>query len=363
MSMIDTLKAVALGYDMNFRGMKPWPRMKALMRTVMWRMGRSKAPRNMLIALTDACQCSCRHCGVANLGVGKKNELEFEQISRLLKDYRRLGGVKFSLFGGEPLMREDILEIVKMSTSLGLSSVLCTNGLLLTEQKAVDLRKAGLCAIEFSLDSMDPKRFDRIRGYRGIHERVVTAIRDSIRIGFKVGINIVASRDHLNGGMREVIEFARSEGVRAIRVLEPVTSGRWGSKADQALSQEELDQLMAHLEPGFVYWESQDNNNAGGGCSALRGDLMYIGTDGNVQPCPYLQYSVGNALKTPLEELMPALRSLSRCHDDKIGCPVNDTAFREKYGLDKAPPLKAPRAQATPAPEPASTPPAQAPVI
>jgi MoaA/NifB/PqqE/SkfB family radical SAM enzyme len=348
MSILDTLRAVALGYDMNFRGMKPWPRMKALMRTVMWRMGRSRAPRNMLIALTDACQCSCRHCGVANLGAGKNNELEFEQIARLLKEYRRLGGVKFSLFGGEPLLRKDILEIVALSTSLGLSSVLCTNGLLLTEQLAVDLRKAGLCAIEFSLDSMDPKRFDRIRGYRGIHERVITAIRDSIRVGFKVGINIVASRDHLNGGLREVIEFARGEGVRAIRVLEPITSGRWGNKMEQALSEEELGQLKAHLEPGFVYWESQDNET--GGCSAVRGDLMYIGTDGNVQPCPYLQYSLGNALETPLEELLPNLRRMSKCHNDKIGCPVNDTDFREKYGLDKAPPVKASRVKA-PAPE------------
>jgi len=330
--IVPVAKEVRQYYDMTFSGMPPVQRSLAMMRVLRNQAGPWRGPSNILIAVTNRCQCSCRHCGVHGTGTDSKSgDLPLEDIRSILTQFRALGGVKFFIFGGEPLLRNDVVEITSMATELGLSSALNTNGIRMTPSLAAALHEAGLCTVEFSLDSADSRTFGQLRGYQGILEHVLDAIRCCRDAGLVVGVITYAYRENLRGGLRDIIELSREEGVRGVRILEPITAGRWMSAADQALTPDEMNILEQHLEPGFVYGESQGRE--AGVCSAIRGDMMHVSADGTVQPCAYVPHPLGNVLETPLAGIVPRLEELREYGHSHPGCPMNDPAFRKRFDI------------------------------
>lgn len=327
--IVPVTREVRQYYDMTFSSMSPVQRALAMMRILRNQAGPWRGPSNLLVAVTDRCQCSCRHCGVHGTGA-KGGDLPLETIRSILSQFRALGGVKFFIFGGEPLLRDDVVEIASAATDLGLSSVLNTNGIRMTPALAADLKKAGLCTAEFSLDSTDPKKFGELRGYPGILQHVVDAIHCCQDAGLVVGVITYAYRENLSGGLRDIIEMCRKEGIRGVRILEPITAGRWASATEQALHPDEMELLEQHLEPGFVYGESQGRD--AGVCSAVRGDMVHVCADGTVQACAYVPHPLGNVLETPLADIVLRLEELRDYGHEHPGCPVNDPAFRKRFG-------------------------------
>ena len=90
---------------------------------------------------TNACNMFCKHC-YREAGCKAEEELNTQEAKTLLNQIAK-AGFKIMIFsGGEPLMRPDILELVKHATSLGLRSVFGTNGTLITEEMAYKLKEA-----------------------------------------------------------------------------------------------------------------------------------------------------------------------------------------------------------------------------
>ncbi len=327
---VDWLREVQVFYDLTMARMPPVPRARAMLRVARNQWGPWHGPTNLLIAVTDRCQCSCRHCGIRRSCNGGQ-DLPLGEIRRILQEFRDLGGVKFFVFGGEPLLRDDVAEIVRYATSLGLATVLNTNGLLLDAGRARELARAGLCVAELSLDSVDPERFARMRGVPGILDKVTAAIRHCRAEGLPVGVITYAYRENLDGGLQAIAGYCRREGVRAVRVLEPIAAGRWESAHSEILTADELERLAGMMIPGFVHGESQGRK--AGVCSAVKGDMLHVGADGRIQPCAYVPHPLGNALREPLSAVLPRLAELRRYGMARPGCPVNDPEFRRRFGL------------------------------
>src|SRR5689334_18334927 len=122
---------------------------------------------DLRISVTDRCNFRCTYCmpkevfGRDFAFLGRDELLTFEEIARLTRLFVQMGVRKVRLTGGEPLLRRDLERLVEQLSAIdGLDDIaLTTNGSLLTRERAVALKAAGLSRVTISLDSLDDATF------------------------------------------------------------------------------------------------------------------------------------------------------------------------------------------------------------
>src|SRR5262249_13620577 len=129
------------------------------------------------ISVTERCNLRCRYCmpeeGVQLLP--KDHLLSFEEIERLAALFVRLGVRKIRLTGGEPLVRRGIDELIARIGALkanGLERLMMTSNALLLREHIPALLRAGMDAVNLSLDTLRADRFRRITGREGCEETI-----------------------------------------------------------------------------------------------------------------------------------------------------------------------------------------------
>ena len=127
---------------------------------------------------TARCDCRCRICDRWQRPSLRDEELPLPVVAEILARFRRAGAAVLTMWGGEPLLREDLPRILAAARELGYRTSLCTNGRRLAEQAAeiAPLLDVLLC----SLDAFGPDH-DELRGVRGLFERVVSGIEAAKR--------------------------------------------------------------------------------------------------------------------------------------------------------------------------------------
>ena len=132
---------------------------------------------DMKVYLTRRCDLRCRMCGAWTDGHDGYEELSANEIKGVVTQAKALGLANLKLFGGEPMLRRDVEEIVEHAAQLGIRCSLTTNGTLLTEERAQALVEAGLAELDLSLDASDPALHDEIRGCPGTWARAVRGLQ------------------------------------------------------------------------------------------------------------------------------------------------------------------------------------------
>jgi cyclic pyranopterin phosphate synthase len=147
------------------------------------------------VSVTDRCNYRCTYCipedGVDH--VAREDVLSFEEIAALVRCFVALGVRRVRLTGGEPTVRRDLCDLVRMLRSIpGLTDLsLSTNGHLLADM-AAPLRQAGVDRLNVSVDSLDAAKFRRITS-RGDLGRVLAGLDAARAVGFaSIKINTVA---------------------------------------------------------------------------------------------------------------------------------------------------------------------------
>ena len=143
--------------------------------------------------ITLGCNSRCVHCAV-NAGQKKKGELSFGQWKKILKRFSGLGGKAFTVHGGEPFIRRDMIPILQYATSLNLKCGVITNSLLLNDEKLYALKDC----TDWLLISLDgPGRvYKEIRGVDGA-EKTITIIEKAKEIGLSVGIDFTVTQKNI----------------------------------------------------------------------------------------------------------------------------------------------------------------------
>jgi radical SAM protein with 4Fe4S-binding SPASM domain len=136
---------------------------------------------------TNRCNIRCIHCCAGSVGEASGNELTTEEAKMMVKEVVKLGIKYLGIVGGEPLLREDILEIIDYANSLSLSSHVVTKGTLLDEKWVEELyrRKA---LISIALDAFNPKTYDWITQVEGTYQKAIRAIELCRNKGILQGI-------------------------------------------------------------------------------------------------------------------------------------------------------------------------------
>lgn len=160
-------------------------------------------------SLTDRCNLNCIYCTPLKKSqfLSRDEVLTYEEIVRTVSLFVEAGIKKLRLTGGEPLIKKDLVELVKMLKGIqGLEEIaMTTNGVDL-KNLAAELKRAGLDRINISLDTLKRDRFKNITGVDRL-EDVMAAIERSLEVGFSpVKLNVILMRG-INDD--EIIDFAR----------------------------------------------------------------------------------------------------------------------------------------------------------
>uniref|UniRef100_A0A2K5PHW3 Molybdenum cofactor biosynthesis protein 1 n=1 Tax=Cebus imitator TaxID=2715852 RepID=A0A2K5PHW3_CEBIM len=256
------------------------------------------------ISLTEKCNLRCQYC-MPEEGVQltpKANLLTTEEILTLARLFVKEGVDKIRLTGGEPLIRPDVVDIVAQLQQLeGLRTIgVTTNGINLARMLP-QLQKVGLSAINISLDTLVPAKFEFIVRRKGFH-KVMEGIHKAIELGYNpVKVNCVVMRG-LNED--ELLDFAAlTEGLPLdVRFIEymPFDGNKWNFKKMvsykemldtvrqqwpelEKLPEEESSTAKAFKIPGFqgqISFITSMSEHFCGTCNRLR-----ITADGNLKVC------------------------------------------------------------------------------
>jgi cyclic pyranopterin phosphate synthase len=213
--------------------------------------------RDLRISVMDRCNFRCPYCMPAATYHGdyrflKTSErLDFTEIVRLARLFVQLGVRKLRLTGGEPLLRAGIADLVGDLTSLaGIEDIaLTTNGILLARY-AAELKAAGLRRITVSLDSLDPRVFERMSGGFGGVEDVLDGIVHAQRAGLApIKINTVVQRGVNDHTVLDLVEHFRGSGVivRFIEYMDVGNRNDW--RGDLVLPSRELVERISQRWP------------------------------------------------------------------------------------------------------------------
>ncbi len=184
------------------------------------------------ISVTDRCNFRCSYCMPAE-GVPMlphSSILTYEEIVDLVREGVILGIDKVRLTGGEPLLRRNIVGLVRALAGLdGLKDLSMTTNACKLPELAVSLREAGLRRINISLDTLDPDRFSEItRG--GNLKEVLAGIEAAVNAGFNpIKLNCVVNESPDEPDAKAVAEFGRARGmpVRFIRRMNTSDGTFW----------------------------------------------------------------------------------------------------------------------------------------
>ena len=172
---------------------------------------------NLRVSLTPKCNLSCIYCHKEG-EESPKDQLSFEEIAEILRvaatfDIR---SVKFT--GGEPLLRRDLLEIIR-SVPDGMESSLTTNGTLLADL-AFRLKEAGLRRVNVSLDSLDPETYKKITGIDRLSE-VLDGITAAVDAGLTpVKLNMVVLEGINDTEIDDFLAYVRGNRNLVLQLIE-----------------------------------------------------------------------------------------------------------------------------------------------
>jgi pyrroloquinoline quinone biosynthesis protein E len=253
-----------------------------------------KPPMWLLAELTYRCPLHCVFCSNPVDYARHQDELDTSTWKRVLGEARALGAVQLGFSGGEPLLREDLEELVAHARGLGFYTNLITSGVGLTEARAQALKSAGLDHIQLSFQDSTRELNDFISSTRTfeLKSRVAAIIKAQ---GYPMVLNCVMHRFNLPHVGR-IIDMAERMGADYLELANTQYYGwAWHNRAALMPTVDELRDaealVMAHrerLESRMkVLWVAPDYADAKPKpCMAGWGSLfMVVAPDGKALPC------------------------------------------------------------------------------
>jgi len=286
--------------------------------------------------LTERCNLRCRHCYQGERSADEMPLREIRnviiEVSDMVKDWSESYGVIFSpsmnVTGGEPFLRNDLLEILGEIKKQGFKIYLLTNGTLVDKKRARRLADLGVDGVQVSMEGPEDVH-DAIRG-AGSYSASTAGVEHLVDAGIAVTLNVTVS--NLNTGqVKKIITFGSHAGVKRVGFSRLVPAGRGRALLSQMLTQAQAKELYEELfslelkgidvvtgDPVAAQMNITAREDAGttaiSGCAAGVSGLT-IQPNGNVTPCRRLPLLLGNVRKDSLREIWAASPVLEALRD------------------------------------------------
>jgi cyclic pyranopterin phosphate synthase len=213
--------------------------------------------RDLRISVTDRCNFRCAYCMPAEI-FGERYEflpreelLTFEEIYRVANISAQLGVKKIRITGGEPLVRQNVPELIKMLSSIKeIEDIAMTTNAYLLKKFAKELKQSGLNRITVSLDSIDDEIFQKMNGRGFKTKKIIDGIKEAQKVGFNdIKINSVVQKNVNDKNLLNLVEWCREENLipRFIEYMDVGTLNNW--KLDEVVSASEIIEIISSKYP------------------------------------------------------------------------------------------------------------------
>ncbi len=272
---------------------------------IWWRRERMRwiptpPPQSVFWEVTWHCNLRCLHC-VVSAGERKAQELTLAECKRLADDLARLGVGSVAFSGGEPLLRQDFFQIAEYVTQLGMSPQIATNGILIDQAIASQLKRLNF-SVQVTINGSNPQIHDKFCGVKHAFVRAIQAITLLKQTGVEVTLATVATKMNV-ADMSNIVELADGLGVDAFRLIPFIPTGRGQRNRALELTPAEMREVTRSLlqvkQSGKISvvpleFEHTFSATPGGavdpseqiGCDGAR-SYCTIGATGEVLPCSY----------------------------------------------------------------------------
>lgn len=266
--------------------------------------GRKLSPVSTFIAITKECPYNCWHCSFK--GRNHKNLTTDRQLL-LIDELCELGTSIIGFTGGEPLLHKDITSLINRASINGAETILFTTGYKLTPEKALELKKSGLWAICFSLDSHIPEIHNQLRGHEDAFNEVLKAVKAAKGANLYTMFSSVATPQFMKKeGYKHIYKIAQNMNINEYRIIEAMPCGKLLDNEMALITKDDVKKLCLFHKTinskspktkvcAFNQIESPSLFGCGAGTQH-----MFIDNAGEVCPCDFTPLSFGNITKEPL---------------------------------------------------------------
>ena len=335
-------------------------------------------PRLIAWELTRSCNLDCIHCRAAARFGPYPNELTTQECMDFMENVASFAKPIMIMTGGEPMLRDDIWDIAARGTELGLRMVMAPCGFLVTEETAKRMIEVGIQRVSFSIDGLTEESHDNFRRVPGAYASVMKAIDNANKVGLDFQVNTTITKHNLHE-LPELLDLVIKLGAKAYHPFLLVPTGRGANLKDQEISPEDYektltwfyemrDQVPIQFKPTCAphYYrifrqkekekgikvtpETHGLDAMSKGCMGGQ-SFAFVGHQGQVQICGFLDVECGDIRKQPFKEIWDTSKVFQemRAWDDYNGrcgyceyksvcggCRARAYAFTNEY-MDEEP--------------------------
>lgn len=299
-------------------------------------------PVAMTFAVTYKCQCKCVHCSAGQHVKKGIEELSTNEAKKLIDDSQKLGVSIIAFTGGEPLLREDIFELISHVNKRKAMPIMFTNGQYLTEENAQKLANAGLYSLFVSIDSPNAEEHNKLRRMPGLFESAIEGLKIMKSKGVFVGFSSYATSSGTeNGVYRKLHEMAIELGLHNVILFDCVPTGNMLKDTSEMLTFKQREQIHNYSAEIFrkkvipplssqAWQNSVEAYLSGIGCLAAN-IQYYASAYGDIAPCDFTPLSFGNIRKDSLKKIWMKMVKHPAYNHRSPYCRMQNEGFRQIY--------------------------------
>lgn len=287
-------------------------------------MSLMSAPHFINWNIDYSCNFACNHC--YSRASHYPDEPDREKLEAIAQAIAASGVFEVALGGGEPLMVRPLVDIISILAEAGIYVALTTNGWLLNEDRASELRVAGLSRVLVSVESADPEIHDSIRNRPNSLSRAKLAASNAASAGMETLFSSVVSRFNFRS-LRPIVDLASELNLYGVQFkpFRPSGNGYLNQKSfslsdeEIAASRASIEKIAADYPSLFVQFAGEERDGSARPC-ACGVTSACIRPNGDLAGCVYDSRIAGNILNDPLSALWendPVLREMRETSD----CP------------------------------------------
>jgi MoaA/NifB/PqqE/SkfB family radical SAM enzyme len=280
-----------------------WQRKAASIRKK-WQQQGVHVPPIIIFSITNRCNLHCKGCYHWALHESGQVEMSVEKMRSTISEAKELGIYFMVLAGGEPLVRQEILDIIKEFPEI--IFLVFTNGLLIDEEMIKKLNSQRNFVPSISLEGYELDT-DLRRG-EGVYKRLQGIVKNLKKLGFFWSVSLTVTKGNFDTiTSRKFIKDLVDLGCKLFFFVEytPITE----DTEDWVINEKQRGKLLSIRDslrlqfPALFIAVPGDEEEIGGCLSAGKG-FVHISAEGNVEPCPFAPYSDTNLRDSSLKDAL-----------------------------------------------------------
>ena len=293
--------------------------------------------RGIDLNFNNACNLRCKYCFTNSpLGDHVKEYLDLDAKKKLADDADELGYFEFDLQVGELLLQhEKLFSVLEAIRPERFYLYVTTNGFYLDEKMAKKLAEYKVSRVSVSIDSMDEKIHDEIRGRKESWRRAIEGLKHVKAAGMDPYLNITVGHYNANTDhFKQLLDYSKDNNYKTLLNV-AVPAGMWQKMSEIICDDKDREYLkkMRKEYKNLVrnMWNAFDRNNEKiFGCTTR--NRLYITPIGDVLVCPYVHIKIGNIFESSLKEIVDYGFSIKyfRNHSD-LCLAGEDKEFIKKF--------------------------------